>query len=406
MTSTPARFEGRRRAIPLAASTLLVGGAVNLLSLLVQLYLKSRGAPILLISMVSTINAAGALAGGLMWGSISDHVRRRRLLSLLVVALSAGIGVLVFLPPASIVLGTSLANSLFFSGNLAVTTAIISGASAAARRGKNLSYVSSARAVGFALGAVASGYLLERLGFRFSFAVAAVLPLVALVFVLRLPAENAIRRPRSSNALRHALSSGLGGLYAALALRQMAIVGAFALLYVYMDSLGISPGIMGVVSSLNMVTQVGALVLFGWLADRIGRRRIFMLGFALSILTPCHFVILPNVPGMVLGYVTLGLAYSSLHVGATAHIGDRVPEERQGQMLGLYESSRGLGGLAGPALAGTLIPVIGYRGMFLTMAGIAGLSLLLMVLGEAVRRRRARDGARERSKLGSGGSGD
>jgi len=385
--SSQRQLSGRRRAIPLAASTLLVGISVHLLWLVVQLYLKSQGVSTFWIGMVGTINAAGMLAGGLMWGTISDHVRRRRLLALLIVGLSAGIAVLVLLPPTSVILGTSFARSLFFSGLIAVTIAIISGSSRAERRGKNLSYVASSRAMGFALGAFASGFLLEWLGYRAAFGVAAFIPLIALLFVLRLPAENPIRRPRASSAWREALSRGLGDLYLALALRQMAILGAFALLYVYMDTLGISPGIMGVVASMNMITQVPSLIVFGWLADRLGRRRVFMLGFALSILTPCWFVIIPSVIGMALGYVTLGLAFSSLHVGATAHIGDRVAGERQGQMLGLYESSRGLGGLLGPVLAGSLAPVIGFKGMFLIMAGIASLGFLLMLAGRIIRRR-------------------
>ena len=166
----------------------------------------------------------------------------------------------------------------------------------------------------------------------------------------------------------------------ALALRQMAVFGAFGLLYIYMDSIGITPGVMGLVSALNMVTQVGALLAFGWLADRIGRQRVFMIGFALSVLTPCQFVLFPNLAGMMLGYITLGLGYSSLHIGATAHIGDRAGHDRQGQMMGLYESSRGLGGIAGPAAAGALIPLIDFQGMFLVMASVAAIGFFLMLL--------------------------
>ena len=49
-------------------------------------------------------------------------------------------------------------------------------------------------------------------------------------------------------------------------------------------------------------------------------------------------------------------------------------------MLGLYESSRGLGGLFGP--------VIGFMGMFLVMAAIAALGFMVMVLGKTVLGRR------------------
>ena len=359
-----------------------------MLFLQVQLYLQGRGVSTFWIGMVATLTAAGMLVGGLMWGTISDHVRRKRLLCLMALGLTVTIAVLAFLPPTNVVLASSFFRSLFFSGIGAVTIAVISGSSRVERRGKNLSYVSSARSLGFALGAASSGVLLELLGYRGAFAVATALPLLAVVTLLWLPAENPIARARRSSAWREAIKRGLVDLYIALALRQMAIFGAFALLVVYMDSIGIPPSLMGVVAASNTITQVLALIGFGRLADRIGRRRVFMFGLALSVITPLVLVVLPNLAGMALGYVTLGIGFSSLHVGATAHIGDRVPEEKQGQMLGLYESSRGLGGLIGPALAGAIIPSVGFTGMFLVMSGVAALGFLLMLCGRIVRARR------------------
>ncbi|MCX6099922.1 MAG: MFS transporter, partial [Candidatus Bipolaricaulota bacterium] len=143
----------------------------------------------------------------------------------------------------------------------------------------------------------------------------------------------------------------------------------------------ISPILMGTVSSLNTLTQVVALVAFGWVADRIGRRKVFLLGFGMSALLPCILAVSSNVPMMALSYVVLGIAFSSLYIGSTAHIGDRIPLERMGTMLGLFEMARGLGGLLGPLLAGAIVPLVGFRGMFLTMAAISGIGFLL-VIGE------------------------
>ncbi len=385
---------GRRRAIPLAVSSLFISTSVGGLGLLVQLYLKSLGASTSFISVVAALNSAGLLLGSWLWGTVSDYVKRRRLLAFLSISLAASIGLLAVLPSTALVLGTALVRFLFFAGYSAVSVAIISAASQVGRRGKNLSYISSSRALGFAVGNIAAGYALELLGFRFAFTLAAALPLVGLALLMLLPAENPVR-PQDRRAPWTAIfAAGMGDLYAATMLRQMAILGTFSLLYVYMDSIGISPGVMGAVSASNTATQVLALLLFGWLADRVGRRPIFMLGFALSVLTPCVFVFAANVFGMVAGYVTLGFSFSSLYVGAAAHIGDRVPHERHGQMLGLYESSRGLGGLFGPLVAGFTVPLIEFRGMFLLMAGIATLGLVVMLVGGLLRRNGARTAAR------------
>jgi len=228
------------------------------------------------------------------------------------------------------------------------------------------------------MGSAAAGFMLEYLGFRGGFAVATVLSLAGTAFLFLLPHEHApvVRSKKSSWSL--ARSSGLADLYVSTILRQMAIHGAFSLLAVYMASVGIPPRYIGMIAAMNTGTQVVAMLVFGRLADRIGRRRIFMLGFALSALTPCVFALSSHIAAMMAGYVTLGLGFSSLYIGSAAHIGDRVPADRQGTMMGLYETSRGLGGVLGPIVAGLITPIVGYRGMFLVMGGIAALGFLLM----------------------------
>ncbi len=383
---------GRRRAIPLSGASLLLAATVGGLSLLIQLYLNARGTSVFMIGLVQTVNSAGLLLGSWLWGTVSDRVRRRRLLGFLTLSMGAVTVVLVTLPSIAVVLPVELVRSLMFAGVGAVSVAIVSAASRVERRGKNVSYLSSARAFGFAAGSALGGLVLEKLGFRVSFLLIAVLPLIAYGGLWLLPPENPVERREKIGAWKAIFSAGLLDLYIATALRQMAIFGAFSLLFVYMASLGIPAGIMGLISATNTATQVPAILLFGWLADRIGRRRIFMLGFFLSFLTPLFFVVASNAVGMVAGYFTLAISFSSLYVGSAAHIGDRVPDHRHGQMLGLYESSRGLGGLFGPLIAGAIVPAIGFVGMFWVMAGIGALGFTVMLFGNTVLGRRVTGG--------------
>ena len=379
---------GRRRAIPLAGSSLFVATAVSGLGLLIQLYLKSLNTPLFLISLVATLNSVGMLLGSWLWGTASDYIKRRRLLAFLTLGLAACTGVLIALPSSTVVMATATVRSLMFAGVGTVSIAVVSASSLVQRRGKNLSYISSARSFGFAAGSIVAGIVLARLGFRLSFVMFTLLPIVAFGIVWLLPCENPVRPKERIGAWKAIFTSGLLDLYLATALRQMAIFGTFALLYIYMESIGVPISLMGVVSAANGATQVLTLLVFGWLADRVGRRRIFMLGFFLSALVPLFFVFATSIYGMIAGYVALGFSFSSLYVGSTAHIGDRVPPHRQGQMLGLYESSRGLGGLFGPIIAGLVTPAIGFKGMFLVMAGIAALGFMVMMLGNTVLGRR------------------
>ncbi|MCX6091265.1 MAG: MFS transporter [Candidatus Bipolaricaulota bacterium] len=366
---------------PLATSAVLVAFAGGGLGMLVQLFLKDRGATLFLISAASSLGSVGVLVGSYFWGKLSDRAGRRGFLILTAVGVAAAIAILAPLPSNGVVVMTSFARSFMDIGFASMSLAMISAATQSATRARGMSYNSSARSLGFALGAMGAGVVLEKLGYRNGFLLMTLLPMGAALLVLRLPREPKpvpVPRQLAWHALREA---GLVRLYFGTILRQFGVNGAFALLYVYMDDLGISPILMGTVSSLNTLTQVVALVAFGWVADRIGRRKVFLLGFGMSALLPCILAVSSNVPMMALSYVVLGIAFSSLYIGSTAHIGDRIPLERMGTMLGLFEMARGLGGLLGPLLAGAIVPLVGFRGMFLTMAAISGIGFLL-VIGE------------------------
>jgi MFS family permease len=377
---------GRRFALPLAGASIILTAATGGLGLMIQLFLKAQNAPIPLITLAASLGSAGALLGSVLWGRISDRASRRLLLLVTLVGVSLAIGILVSLPPASVVVGSSFLRSLMDAGFGAVSLGMVSAASAVARRGKNLSYVSSARSLGWALGALGSGVLLEHLGFRGGFALMATMPMIALLVLLFLPHDRAPVPQRAETPWRTLRSAGLADLYVGTILRQMGINGAFSLLYVYMDTLTIAPSLMGILSACNTATQVLMLIVFGRLVDRIGRRRVFMFGFGLSAIAITIFGLAHGPIGMAVGYTMVGVSFSSLYIGSTAHIGDRVPHARQGTMLGLYETMRGLGGVVGPLVAGALASWLGYRGMFFGMATIGTLGFSALLVGRLIRR--------------------
>lgn len=69
-------------------------------------------------------------------------------------------------------------------------------------------------------------------------------------------------------------------------------------------------------------------------------------------------------------------------MGSVAHIGDIVPPERHGQLLGLFASSVRLDGVLGLLVAGATAGALCFSGMFLMLAGIAAAGFLLAVFGK------------------------
>ena len=375
------RPQAQRLLPPLAVLSVLAVTTEAAFRLLIQLYLKDLVASPLVISLSTSLAWLGILMGSAVWGTLSDARGRRRLLATILIGGALAAGLSALLPQSTGTLGLSFARVAMLTGIAPVTMAMMSAASTIDVRARNLSYLSSAREVGFMLGSATAGFVLALLGYRGSFVLFAILPLAALPMLFRLTETGAggVRtRTRSLSLLR---IGGLRSLYLGTVLRQMGNTGAGSLIFVYMATLGISTGSMGLLNALNPTMQIVAMLIFGRLADRIGRRRVFLLGFLLSTVVMVLYAVSRNAAGLAAAFSTLGFAFPALYIGSTAYIGDLVPLEKQGAMLGLFESSRGLGGVLGPLIAGLLVPYTGYRGMFLAMAGLAALGLLLVAAG-------------------------
>ncbi len=145
-------------------------------------------------------------------------------------------------------------------------------------------------------------------------------------------------------------------------------------------SLGIIEGVAECVASVLRTTS-------GWLSDRIGRRKPFLvLGYGLSGAAKAAI-------GLAAGWTTvLGLRVADrLGKGLRnpprdALIADSVPRESLGRAFGLHRAMDTAGAAIGPLLAWALLGhwralgVAGYRRIFFVSAVPAALSLLVLLL--------------------------
>ena len=382
-----------------ATSRRLVGsfviGATLLLSaeaalvLLVQLYLKDLGASPLVISLSGSLAWVGTLIASPFWGMMGDRTSARKLLFVILLGSGLATSSLALLLGAPLVLALGTARRFLTNGLPPIGMKMISSASRSATRGRNLSYLSAARAAGFVVGGILGGVLLERVGYRGTFLLVAALPLAALPVIGWIPTRGwrPTRPPGRCTVLATLRRSPLGLLYAGVVLRQLATTGVGGLAFVYMAEHAISSETMGLVSAISPAVAVASTLLSGYLVDRLDRRAVILFGFAVAVLYPLAYAFAASPAAFALAAVPLGLSFGSYYSGTTSAIGDMVPQSQQGAMFGLLDSSRGLGGLVGPILAGGLVTAFGYRPMFLTMTGISAAAVLLVVLAMRMMRK-------------------
>lgn len=131
-----------------------------------------------------------------------------------------------------------------------------------------------------------------------------------------------------------------------------------------MSDLGLSKPTAGLLGSLTLAASaVGGLV-FGVLADRLGRRKALMASIVIySVFTAaCGFA--TGVLMLAVFRIFLGLGMGGEWASGASLVSETWPAEHRGKALGIVQSSWAVGYAAAAAVAALVKPVWGWRGVF------------------------------------------
>jgi MFS family permease len=157
-----------------------------------------------------------------------------------------------------------------------------------------------------------------------------------------------------------AASSGDRGTYKwFLTSLVIIIVGASSVNQIFLIFLQdvLKMGSPEVASILTAWTFAGMLtsLLCGWLADRIGRATMLIMGLVLAIVTPLFYGSASNVLGMALIYGINGVSFWTIQTVGFAFVGDIIPEDQRGRLFSRYNAVMALSwGPAGLLVGGPL----------------------------------------------------
>ena len=120
-----------------------------------------------------------------------------------------------------------------------------------------------------------------------------------------------------------------------------------------------------------VLANVGGLPLMAALADRLGRRAVYLADIALFAAGTAVVAGAPTWEVLLAGRVVQGLGASGIFPVAAAVVGDAYPPEQRGRMLGLLGAVFGVAFLIGPALGGILLAVASWRWLFAVPLALA-----------------------------------
>jgi MFS family permease len=395
---------GQKLVVALAGVTRAASG--GMLGTALAVYVGRAGSPFA-VGLLSTGFFAGLMVFAPLWGALGDLTGRRKQLLVVVsvatTALAGGFLLVVGSVPGLV--GMRAAYATFAVGFGPLMLSIVGALAGHERRGRSAGFFSSSVAAGDMGGQALVGVLLGLLAPSELFLVVAAFGLVATAvaaFVADpdarggapasddlLPAglfERVRRRLLPTPGERAELRrTGLTTLYGALALRHAAVKGVGALVPIYLlAAVRVSETTMGLLLTVSPAAQILLMTLFGRVADVGSRKRLVLLGLAVSggfgvFMAGASLVDGPaRLVAAGAAFLSVAVGFSAMDIGVIALVGDAVPASREAAFIGLRSTAAGVGGVVGPLAVGALASVVGFAPAFAVSGLFAVLAAVLV----------------------------
>jgi MFS family permease len=118
------------------------------------------------------------------------------------------------------------------------------------------------------------------------------------------------------------------------------------------------------VSLTYLLTLALLLVPLGALSDRIGRKRVYLWGFAVFSLASLGCALAPNLLVLDGTRAVQGVGAAMLQANSVALVATSVPRLRLRTALGVQAAAQALGLALGPTLGGLIVQTVGWRWVF------------------------------------------
>ncbi len=159
---------------------------------------------------------------------------------------------------------------------------------------------------------------------------------------------------------RSLVAGGLGWMLDAMDVMLYSMVLAHL-----MRDLGMDKGEAGLLNSLTLLASAIGGLLFGFLADRVGRTRALMLSILVYSLASGACAFSTSILQLAIFRFILGLGMGGKWTTGAALIAETWPAEHRGKALGLMQSTWAIGEMIAAFVVAVVLPSFGWRAVFL-----------------------------------------
>src|SRR5262249_20284772 len=138
---------------------------------------------------------------------------------------------------------------------------------------------------------------------------------------------------------------------------------------------GFGPATAGVLASVALLTSSAGGLIFGVLADYLGRARALMSTIFVYSLCSLGTATSQNVTQLIIWRAVLGIGMGGEWASGAVLVSESWPAKHRGKAIGLMQSCWALGYIAAASIAALILPILGWRWLF-----VAGVLPALLVV--------------------------
>lgn len=333
-----------------------------------------------------TWTLVGAVAGGIIFGSLSDRYGRVRVLTWTIVLFAVFTGLCAFAQGFWDLLIYRTIAGIGLGGEFGIGMALAAEAWPASKRARVSSYVALGWQAGVLMAALLTPLLLPVVGWRGMFLIG-VLPAFVAWFVRNRLHEPEVfvrctKTEKKANAFRLLVADRRTtrtslGIVILCSVQNFGYYGIMIWLPTYLSkTLGFSLTKSALWTSVTVVGMMIGVYLFGHLADRIGRKPTFLIFQAGAVAMVLTYAKLSEPTTMLWAGAVMGMFVNGMIGGYGALISEAYPTAARATAQNvLFNIGRAVGGL-GPIVVGALAATYSFQVAIALLASIYLLDML------------------------------
>ncbi|MBX3588152.1 MAG: MFS transporter [Ramlibacter sp.] len=380
----------RRPLLPFAALSATYFAHIGFFNPYLPLWLKSLGLPIVVISLLTSVQSLTRVFAPYAWGALSDHsgerVRLLRLSATVALVASAGLWVEGSAWWVGLVLLVLFTHT---SSMMSLTEAAMAHLVAGdwGRYGRIRLWGSA----GFMLTVFLAGAWFEGRGMK-DFPAWTAITLGAVLLctwwlpdVREKPAQGSDVRAPIGPVLRR---PAVRWFFASLFFHVMAHFSIYGFLSLYLDARGYSKAMIGTLWSVSVLMEIGWFFAQGrWIHRLPMTRWLLVCGLAMVVRMALTAGLGGWLVALLLAQALHALTFATHHTACIALLSQHFPGRLRGRGQALFTViGYGCGGVLGVLSGGALVAWLGYEMMYLVAAGVAVLATACAHQADALQR--------------------